>query len=651
MSFPTTLDDFTPKVDAVDDIMAVDVNELQTALEALEVKVGVDGSAVAASIDYLLKNAASIDPGHLHTGSSIELLEIGNATYDDLQDFVNSVQSAGFIDGFTLSNSREVLELDVAAGSGIIKITNSAIGVTKFFDFAGVQNVTLTADNINYIYVDYNAGTPQIVATTDRSTIELNRHIILGRVYKNGTTLHILNSGVCVCNIIRKDHERLVERDGFDYISGAILSETGTLNIALTAGVWYMGLNRITTDALDTSVADTFEYKHYGTASWITDNASATAIDCTHYNDGDDVLGSLGVNNYGVQWVYITTNSKMWIIYGTENGTLANAEAATPPASIPTYIETMGELVAKIIVRQSGSIISILATQAETYSASAVSNHNELGGIQGGIANEYYHLTSARHTQLAAIADLSPSDDDVIQRKASAWVNRTMAQLKTDLVLVKADIGLGSVDNTSDATKDAATATLTNKTLTSPKINEAVVLTATATELNLLDGITVLSGSNTGDQTLPVKATGAELDTGTDDAKFATAKALADSKYVKRDETATVTNKRVNPRINTIASSATPTPVGDTTDEFTVTALAAGATFAAPTGTPVNGQKLIIRIKDNATARALAWNAIYRASSDLDLPTTTVASKTMILGFIYNSANSVWDFVAFLDNI
>lgn len=32
--------------------------------------------------------------------------------------------------------------------------------------------------------------------------------------------------------------------------------------------------------------------------------------------------------------------------------------------------------------------------------------------------------------------------------------------------------------------------------------------------------------------TVPVKATGAELDTGTDDAKFATAKALADSEYV-----------------------------------------------------------------------------------------------------------------------
>lgn len=111
----------------------------------------------------------------------------------------------------------------------------------------------------------------------------------------------------------------------------------------------------------------------------------------------------------------------------------------------------------------------------------------------------------------------------------------------------------------------------------------------------------------------------------------------------------TFTNKRITARVNTITSSATPTPAGDTTDEFTVTAQAAAAAFAAPTGTPTDGQKLIIRIKDNATARALTWNAIYRASTDISLPITTVVSKTMYLGFIYNSTDSTWDLVAKVD--
>lgn len=111
------------------------------------------------------------------------------------------------------------------------------------------------------------------------------------------------------------------------------------------------------------------------------------------------------------------------------------------------------------------------------------------------------------------------------------------------------------------------------------------------------------------------------------------------------DGTQTLTNKRVNPRLQSDTTSATPTPTGDSTDQYSITALAEAATVAAPTGTPVNGQKLIIRIKDNGTARALSWNAIYRAMGT-PLPTTTVLSKTLYLGFIYNSTDSKWDLVA-----
>lgn len=60
---------------------------------------------------------------------------------------------------------------------------------------------------------------------------------------------------------------------------------------------------------------------------------------------------------------------------------------------------------------------------------------------------------------LTAIAALTPSNDDVVQRKAGAWTNRTPAQLKADLALTKSDVGLANVDNTSDAGKPISTAT------------------------------------------------------------------------------------------------------------------------------------------------------------------------------------------------
>ena len=113
--------------------------------------------------------------------------------------------------------------------------------------------------------------------------------------------------------------------------------------------------------------------------------------------------------------------------------------------------------------------------------------------------------------------------------------------------------------------------------------------------------------------------------------------------------TTTLTNKRITKRVGSTASSATPTPDADSQDMYVLTALAAGATFGAPTGTPTQGQPLLIRIKDNATARTLAFNAIYRFSTDIPAPTTTVISKTMYIGFVYNSTDTKWDCVAVVD--
>lgn len=98
----------------------------------------------------------------------------------------------------------------------------------------------------------------------------------------------------------------------------------------------------------------------------------------------------------------------------------------------------------------------------------------------------------------------------------------------------------------------------------------------------------------------------------------------------------------ITPRVTSTTSSATPTPNADTTDEYILTAQAATAAFAAPTGTPTQGQAMIIRIKDDGTARSITWNAIYRAIG-VTLPTTTVISKTLYVGMIYNSTDTKWD--------
>lgn len=64
-------------------------------------------------------------------------------------------------------------------------------------------------------------------------------------------------------------------------------------------------------------------------------------------------------------------------------------------------------------------------------------------------------------SDLTAIAGLSPADGSVLARVSGAWNSRTASQLKSDLSLTKVDVGLGNVDNTSDAGKPISTATQT----------------------------------------------------------------------------------------------------------------------------------------------------------------------------------------------
>ena len=66
-------------------------------------------------------------------------------------------------------------------------------------------------------------------------------------------------------------------------------------------------------------------------------------------------------------------------------------------------------------------------------------------------------------SDLTAIGSMSPANGSIIRRISGVWAESTLPALKTAMAFVKGDVGLGNVDNTSDATKNSASATLTNK--------------------------------------------------------------------------------------------------------------------------------------------------------------------------------------------
>jgi hypothetical protein len=142
---------------------------------------------------------------------------------------------------------------------------------------------------------------------------------------------------------------------------------------------------------------------------------------------------------------------------------------------------------------------------------------------------------------------------------------------------------------------------------------------------------------------LPVSTGISGLGTGVATALAATANSSTGP--VTGGGTATLSSKRIDPRVSSTASTTTLTPDISAFDQYNLTAQAAGLTVAAPTGTPVDGNKLIIRILDNGTARAISWNATYTVIG-ATLPVTTVVNKMLYVGCIYNAANTRWDVVA-----
>jgi hypothetical protein len=100
------------------------------------------------------------------------------------------------------------------------------------------------------------------------------------------------------------------------------------------------------------------------------------------------------------------------------------------------------------------------------------------------------------------------------------------------------------------------------------------------------------------------------------------------------------------PRVVVIADATSITMNADTTDMATQanTQTAGTLTVNAPTGTPSNGQKLMLRLR-STNVQTFSWNAIFQGGTTA-LPTTSSgSSKYDYYGFIYNSTATKWQIV------
>ena len=366
--------------------------------------ITVGGKLVVDTIDAaaLTDNILFEDSGELQSMavSSFELDDeqinhsiISGSTYKTLEDWWNNTQSAGFITGGTISDNGDG-SATVGSGTGIIKTTDSDIGSNVFFDWAEDDSVSLTDNNTNWIYLSYSSGSPEVDATVDITSLDLHTEIVIGRVYRDGTTLYIYNVGQDITDYMTKACYRDFEIHGFERASGLSLAEEGERYLLLTAGVLYCAHNRETISALNTNNGDRFSYWYRANGGGWTEVTDQAQISNTNYDDGDGTLGTVGSNDYGVHLVYVLQDGSLHVQYGQDDyNKLGEAEASAIPTP-PPLLRDFGLLVGKVIIERDASNIDLILSPLDTqFTVVPVTDHGDLAG-----------LSDDDHPQYAALA-------------------------------------------------------------------------------------------------------------------------------------------------------------------------------------------------------------------------------------------------------
>ena len=335
-----------------------------------------------------------------------------------------------------------------------------------------------------------------------------------------------------------------------------------------------------------------------------TDNdGDALAAGMLYFNSSTDLLRVYT----GSAWQNAAVDTTGFItLSGTQ--TLTNKTLTTPKIGT-SILDTNGNELAKLTA--TGSAVN------EFTVANAASNGSPTLSSTGGdsnidldlLAKGTGHVTIRGNTNSGAVQFNCESNSHgqiVKSQPHSASVTNTM------LLPAGASSTLVSLVSTD---------TLTNKTLTSPKINEDVAVTSTATELNKLDGATI---------------TTAELNY----SDLATLGTSAASKVLtaNANNLTTISGAVLNTEDTlTDASSIVWNVINSPVARVTLTANRA---MAAPTGTGIAAGQFIslLVIQDAGGTNELTWNAVYEFAADTAPTLTATGNLGDLFTFRYNGA-------------
>ncbi len=326
--------------------------------------------------------------------SDITMAVIDTPAFTTVQHVQDIFHSSGWISGGVISNDGSQ-NIDVTAGEGLIRATDSRTAQILFNDWAASNTNAISDGTAKFIGIEYNAGSPQVVIkATD--TWDFTTDFPIGSVVREGTTLHISQAEHAIGDHANFMVQRLYEVQKFarDNITGGlILGEDGANRyVTVSTGVIWSRLNKFTIAAIDTDPgggADTFEtYKHVSGTFTLT--TGVTTWPNTEYDDGTDLV-VLSNNKYANLWFYLDIDGELVMLYGTaQYNTSTLAELESPPTTLPLRISTHSFLAARMIFQKSASAAEEINSVFSTvFSPTLVSDHGNLAGLADDDHTQY----------------------------------------------------------------------------------------------------------------------------------------------------------------------------------------------------------------------------------------------------------------------
>ena len=239
------------------------------------------------------------------------------------------------------------------------------------------------------------------ISTSDATVPQANQ-VDVARIIRTGPVYHIFRFNSLGLNLPNK-LESILREEGFKVISGLGIAADSGLVLTVSSGTASLGAS---IKNLTQCISDVDNIRSY---YW---NGSQfvfqlrTTLNNTQYNGPTGLVTASNDNRFVRQslWRGVEDQKHIYMVYHRKEFTSVQEAINDTVPPTPSIIDDHAVYIGGVIY-QRNSTTPIYVAPVTAAGSSTTVPHNNLGGLQGGSAGNYYHLTEAQHTGLTTGAN------------------------------------------------------------------------------------------------------------------------------------------------------------------------------------------------------------------------------------------------------